>query len=111
MHGRALIDLRAAEAAMTARYAPGNPDLQAGPRPDRGAAGSAGRRPGQRDRPCPPRCVQQMQSEMVMGRAQLAPLAAEQARYEALVAGSVASCTGWSRPTWSCAPPRPASRR
>ncbi len=82
-----LVDLRAAEAAMTARYAPGNPDLLrvrgqiAALAP--GAAG--GDRVNVNTAPSP--LAQQMRTEIVMGEAQLAPLAAEQARYEALVAG------------------------
>lgn len=80
-----LVDLRAAEAAMAARYAPGNPDLLrvrgqiAALTP--GAAG--GDRVNVNTAPSP--LVQQMRSEMVMAEAQLAPLAAEQARYETLL--------------------------
>ncbi len=81
-----LIDLHAAEAAMVARYAPGNPDLVrvrgqiAALAP--GAAG--GDRVNVSTAPSP--LMQQMRSEIVLGEAQLAPLANEQARYETLVA-------------------------
>ena len=79
-----LIDLRAAEAAMAARYAPGNPDLQrvrgqiAALAP--GAAG--GDRVNVTTAPSP--LAQQMRSEIVTGEAQLVPLIAEQARTDTL---------------------------
>ena len=80
-----LIDLRAAEAAMAARYAPGNPDLVRvrGQIAALAPAAAAGDRTNVTTAPNP--LVQQMQTEIVMGRAQLVPLAAERARYEALV--------------------------
>jgi uncharacterized protein involved in exopolysaccharide biosynthesis len=80
-----LLDLRASEAAMAARYAPGNPDLQrvrsqiASLAP--GATG--GDRVNVTTSPSP--LVQQMKTEIVMGQAQLVPLTAEQHRYETLI--------------------------
>lgn len=83
---QALVDLHAAEAAMTARYAPGNPDLQR----VRGqiAALSPGSAGGDRVNvtTAPSPLAQQMRTEMVMAQAQLAPLATEQVRTAALVA-------------------------
>ena len=81
-----LIDLRAAEAAMAARYAPGNPDLVRvrGQIAALGPAAANGDRVNVTTAPSP--LLQQMRTEVVMGEAQLAPLAAEQKRYEALVA-------------------------
>ena len=80
-----LVDLRAAEAAMSTRYAAGNPDLQR----VRGqiAALSPGAAAGDRTNvtTAPNPLAQQMQTEIVMGEAQLAPLAAEQKRYESLI--------------------------
>ena len=82
-----LIDLRAAEAAMVARYAPGNPDLQR----VRGQIAALAPGAGGSDRVnvtmAPSPLVQQMRSEIVMGDAQLAPLVTEQARTETLAAG------------------------
>ena len=87
VHARqTLLDLRASEAAMAARYAPGNPDLQR----VRGQIAAVSRNAAGADRvntqtlPSPLR--QQVEAEMVMDRAQLAPLAAEGARYAALAA-------------------------
>ncbi len=82
-----LTDLQTAEAAMAARFGNANPDLQrvrdqaAALR--REAAGSARDRVNTAVAPSP--LWQQVQTEIVMDRAQLAPLAAEQLRYEALV--------------------------
>ena len=80
-----LIDLRAAEAAMVARYAPGNPDLVRvrGQIAALAPAAASGDRVNVSTAPSP--FAQQLRSEIVLGEAQLAPLAAEQARYEALV--------------------------
>ncbi len=87
VHARqTLLDLRASEAAMAARYAPGNPDLQR----VRGQIAAISQNAAGADRvntqttPSPLR--QQVEAEMVMDRAQLAPLAAERARYAELVA-------------------------
>ncbi len=80
-----VVDLRTAEVAMTARYAPGNPDLQR-VRSQIAAlaqAAAGGDRVNVTTQPSP--LMQQMRSEIVLGEAQLAPLAAEQARYAALV--------------------------
>ena len=71
---------------MAARYAPGNPDLQR----VRGQIAAVSQNAAGADRvnmqtsPSPLR--QQVEAEMVMDRAQLAPLAAEGARYAALAA-------------------------
>jgi uncharacterized protein involved in exopolysaccharide biosynthesis len=80
-----LIDLRASEAAMAARYAPGNPDLQRvrGQIASLGPAAAGGDRVNVTTTPSP--LVQQMKTEIVMGQAQLVPLTAEQRRYETLV--------------------------
>ena len=80
-----LVDLHAAEAAMAVRYAPGNPDLQRvrGQIAALGASAAGGDRTNVTTVPNP--LVQQMRSEMVMGEAQIIPLAAEQTRYELLV--------------------------
>ena len=87
VHARqTLLDLRASEAAMAARYAPGNPDLQR----VRGQIAAVSQNAAGADRvntqtvPSPLR--QQVEAEMVMDRAQLAPLATEGARYAALAA-------------------------
>ncbi len=80
-----LVDLHAAEAAMAARYAAGNPDLQRvrGQIAALSSAASGGDRVNVSTQPSP--LLQQMRSEIVLGEAQLVPLAAEQTRYEALV--------------------------
>ena len=80
-----LIDLRAAEAAMVARYAPGNPDLVRvrGQIAALAAGAAGGDRLNVTTAPSP--LVQQMRSEIVMGEAQLTPLGAEQARTETLL--------------------------
>ena len=80
-----LTDLRAAEAAMTARYAPGNPDLQRvrGQIAALGPAAAGGDRLNVTTAPSP--LVQQIRGDIVMGQAQLLPLAAEQRRYETLL--------------------------
>ncbi len=80
-----LTDLRTAEAAMSARYAPGNPDLQRvrGQISALSAAAAGGDRVNVSTAPSP--LAQQMKTEIVLGQAQLVPLANEQRRYEALV--------------------------
>jgi succinoglycan biosynthesis transport protein ExoP len=86
---QALIDLRVMEAAMVARFGPAHPDL---PRV-RGqitALDQMGAQAGE-DRvtitTAPSALVQQIDSELVMDRAQLAPLPQEQARYRSLLEG------------------------
>ena len=86
-HARqAMIDLRAAEAAMAARYAPGNPDLVRVQGQIAALAGLAGGGDRMNVTTAPSPLSQQMRSEIVMAEAQLGPLMEEQARYEALLA-------------------------
>ncbi len=86
-----LVDLRAAEAKMAAHFGSGYPELQS----VREQIASLERRASTtRDRvnvtTAPSPLLQQIDSEMVMDRAQLAPLEAEQSRYAALVASLTA---------------------
>ena len=70
---------------MSARYAPGNPDLQRvrGQISALSAAAAGGDRVNVSTAPSP--LAQQMKTEIVLGQAQLVPLANEQRRDEALV--------------------------
>ncbi len=81
-----MIDLRAMEAAMSARYAPGNPDLQRVR--EQIAALEPGVRNGDRVNvsSAPNPVLQQVRSEIVLAEAQVAPFTAEESRYTALVA-------------------------
>ena len=82
-----LVDLRASEAKMAAHFGSGYPELQS----VREQIATLERRTeGLRDRvnvtTVPSALSQQIDGEMVMDRAQLAPLGAEQSRYEAYLA-------------------------
>ena len=89
VHGRtALIDLQQQEASMAARYGANNPDLQR-VRMQIAALGqtiasTSNSRTSMAAAPSPLR--QQVEQEIVMDNAQLAPLDGERGRYEALVA-------------------------
>ena len=82
-----LVDLRAAETKMATHYGPGYPELQS---VREQIASLEHRTDAARDRinvtTSPSSVTQQIDGELVMDRAQLAPLEAEQSRYEALVA-------------------------
>jgi uncharacterized protein involved in exopolysaccharide biosynthesis len=89
VHGHeALMDLRQQEASMSARYGRNNPDLQRVQAQiaalEHTISGTANSRTSVAEAPSPLR--QQVEQEIVMDNAQLAPLDAERARYEALVA-------------------------
>ena len=89
VHAReTLADLRQTEAAMAARYGELNPDLQRIrtqiAAAQRILAGTAGSRTSTSSAPSPLR--QQVEQEIVMGNAELAPLPGEITRFEALIA-------------------------